>query len=91
MCAVCALQVKELGAVVYDCGCLAEDLDKIFEAYWYLGQKESVPIQWPSEFSTSYNKDTPMELQLNGTDSLVYLSVGQLPDSHRDQLLYQLT
>lgn len=67
-------QVKELGAVVYDCGCLAEDLGKIFEAYWYLGKEKSIPSPWPSEFSTTFNMDKPMELQLNGTDSLVYLS-----------------
>ncbi|XP_062409009.1 5'-3' exonuclease PLD3 [Sardina pilchardus] len=72
-------QVKELGAVVYDCGCLAEDLGKIFEAYWYLGQKESIPSPWPSEFSTSYNKDRPMELKLNATDSRVYLSSSPPP------------
>ncbi|XP_012693856.2 5'-3' exonuclease PLD3 [Clupea harengus] len=67
-------QVKELGAVVYDCGCLAEDLGKIFEAYWYLGETESIPSPWPSDYNTAYNKDTPMELQLSGTDSLVYFS-----------------
>ncbi|KAI4883034.1 hypothetical protein NFI96_017795 [Prochilodus magdalenae] len=67
-------QVKELGAVVYDCSCLAKDLDKIFEAYWFLGQSATVPTPWPSQYSTAYNKDTPMQLSLNGTDSSVYLS-----------------
>lgn len=67
-------QVKELGAVVYDCGCLAEDLGKIFEAYWYLNQTETVPAHWPSKYSTLYNKNTPMQMLLNGTDSSVYLS-----------------
>ncbi|XP_057204101.1 5'-3' exonuclease PLD3 isoform X1 [Triplophysa rosa] len=67
-------QVKELGAVVYDCGCLAEDLGKIFEAYWYLNQTKTVPAHWPSKYSTLYNKDTPMQMLLNGTYSSVYLS-----------------
>ncbi|KAJ8414594.1 hypothetical protein AAFF_G00037960 [Aldrovandia affinis] len=68
-------QVKELGAVVYNCSCLAEDLEKIFEAYWYLGEAgKSIPSHWPASFSTSYNKDTPMELPLNGTSSRAYLS-----------------
>ncbi|XDV29705.1 hypothetical protein PO909_032755 [Leuciscus waleckii] len=67
-------QVKELGAVVYDCSCLAEDLGKIFEAYWYLNQTKTVPAHWPSKYSTQYNKDTPMQLTLNGTDASVYLS-----------------
>lgn len=72
---VYSAQVKELGAVVYDCSCLAEDLGKIFEAYWYLNQTTTVPVHWPSKFSTLYNKDTPMQLSLNGTDASVYLSV----------------
>ncbi|XP_051953157.1 5'-3' exonuclease PLD3-like isoform X1 [Xyrauchen texanus] len=67
-------QVKELGAVVYNCSCLAEDLGKIFEAYWYLNQTKAIPTHWPSKFSTLYNKDTPMQLSLNGTDASVYLS-----------------
>ncbi|KAK7160860.1 hypothetical protein R3I93_008505 [Phoxinus phoxinus] len=67
-------QVKELGAVVYDCSCLAEDLGKIFEAYWFLNQTKTVPAHWPSNYSTLYNKDTPMQLSLNGTDASVYLS-----------------
>ncbi|XP_041851462.1 5'-3' exonuclease PLD3 isoform X2 [Melanotaenia boesemani] len=67
-------QVKELGAVVYNCSCLAADLGKIFEAYWFLGESQSIPSPWPSSFSTLYNKDTPLQLPLNGTPSRVYLS-----------------
>ncbi|XP_036392735.1 5'-3' exonuclease PLD3 [Megalops cyprinoides] len=68
-------QVKELGAVVYNCSCLAEDLGKIFEAYWYLGEAgKSIPSPWPASYSTLYNKDTPLELPLNGTPSSAYLS-----------------
>ncbi|KAM9358791.1 5'-3' exonuclease PLD3 [Symphorus nematophorus] len=67
-------QVKELGVAVYNCSCLAADLSKIFEAYWYLGDSQSIPSPWPSSFSTLYNKDTPLQLQLNNTPSDVYLS-----------------
>ncbi|KAM4590433.1 5'-3' exonuclease PLD3 [Fundulus diaphanus] len=67
-------QVKELGAVVYNCSCLAADLEKIFEAYWLVGENESIPSPWPSSFSTLYNKDTPLQLPLNSTPSSVYLS-----------------
>ncbi|XP_026870283.1 5'-3' exonuclease PLD3 isoform X1 [Electrophorus electricus] len=67
-------QVKELGAVVYNCSCLASDIGKIFEAYWFLAQSKTVPSPWPSQYTTLYNKDTPMQLLLNGTDSRVYLS-----------------
>ncbi|MCI4379350.1 hypothetical protein PGIGA_G00227090 [Pangasianodon gigas] len=67
-------QVKELGAVVYDCKCLADDLGKIFEAYWFLGESKTIPAPWPSQYATAFNKDTPMQLQINGSDSRVYLS-----------------
>ncbi|KAM6958754.1 5'-3' exonuclease PLD3 [Aplochiton taeniatus] len=68
-------QVKELGAVVYNCSCLAADLGKIFEAYWFLGQQDQpIPSPWPSSFSTAYNKDSPLQLPLNSTPSSVYLS-----------------
>ncbi|XP_041668545.1 5'-3' exonuclease PLD3 [Cheilinus undulatus] len=67
-------QVKELGAVVYNCSCLAADLEKIFEAYWFLGESQSIPSPWPISFSTLYNKDTPLQLPLNKTPSAVYLS-----------------
>ncbi|XP_024133427.1 5'-3' exonuclease PLD3 [Oryzias melastigma] len=67
-------QVKELGAMVYNCSCLAEDLGKIFEAYWFLGASQSIPSPWPPSFSTQFNKDTPLQLALNDTPSSVYLS-----------------
>lgn len=67
--------MKELGAVVYNCSCLAEDLGKIFEAYWFLGASASIPSPWPSSFSTQFNKDTPLQLALNDTPSSIYLSV----------------
>ncbi|XP_029028123.1 5'-3' exonuclease PLD3 [Betta splendens] len=67
-------QVKELGAVVYNCSCLATDLGKIFEAYWFLGESTSIPSPWPDSFSTAYNKNTPLQLPLNNTPSSVYLS-----------------
>ncbi|CAK6957850.1 '-3' exonuclease PLD3 [Scomber scombrus] len=67
-------QVKELGVVVYNCSCLAADLGKIFEAYWFLGESQSIPSPWPTSFSTLYNKDTPLQLALNDTPSSVYLS-----------------
>uniref|UniRef100_A0A3Q4AQ08 5'-3' exonuclease PLD3 n=1 Tax=Mola mola TaxID=94237 RepID=A0A3Q4AQ08_MOLML len=67
-------QVKELGTVVYNCSCLATDLGKIFEAYWFLGGGQTIPSPWPPSFSTLYNKDTPLQLPLNDTPSQVYLS-----------------
>uniref|UniRef100_G3VES0 5'-3' exonuclease PLD3 n=1 Tax=Sarcophilus harrisii TaxID=9305 RepID=G3VES0_SARHA len=47
-------QVKELGVVVYNCSCLAQDLAKVFEAYWYLGQPDSsIPSPWPDNYTTT--------------------------------------
>lgn len=69
-------QVKELGVVMYNCSCLARDLTKIFEAYWFLGQAgSSIPSTWPRPFDTRYNQETPMEICLNGTPALAYLAV----------------
>ena len=82
--------MKELGAVVYNCSCLAEDLGKIFQAYWYLGEAgKTIPSHWPASYSTSYNKDTPMELSLNDIPSSTYLSVSRSPGGrdHPESLL----
>ncbi|XP_033928022.1 5'-3' exonuclease PLD3 [Melopsittacus undulatus] len=68
-------QVKELGAAVYNCTCMAQDLGKIFEAYWALGVPgATIPVPWPANYSTAFNAETPLELQLNGTAAAVYFS-----------------
>lgn len=73
-------QVKELGAAVYNCSCLAEDLGKIFEAYWALGVPDaSIPAPWPDNYSTAFNAETPLELPLNDTAAAVYFSVRAAP------------
>ncbi|KAM4696663.1 5'-3' exonuclease PLD3 [Rhinophrynus dorsalis] len=73
-------QVKELGSTIYNCSCLAQDLQKIFEVYWTLGvPNATIPPSWPTNYSTPYNKDTPMEVTLNGTASRVYLSSSPPP------------
>lgn len=73
-------QVKELGTTVYNCTCLAQDLKKIFEAYWTLGEANAtIPSPWPDTFSTIYNKETPLEVSLNNTASHVYLSSSPPP------------
>ncbi|NXK46926.1 PLD3 Phospholipase, partial [Chauna torquata] len=68
-------QVKELGTAVYNCSCLARDLGKVFEAYWVLGSPNaSIPAPWPANFSTAFNMETPLELNLNDTAASVYFS-----------------
>lgn len=54
---------------------MAEDLGKIFEAYWALGVPgASIPVPWPANYSTAFNAETPLELQLNGSAAAVYFS-----------------
>lgn len=73
-------QVKELGTAVYNCSCLARDLAKVFEAYWVLGlPNASIPTPWPASFSTSFNMETPLELNLNDTPAAVYFSSAPPP------------
>ncbi|NXH62206.1 PLD3 Phospholipase, partial [Rhabdornis inornatus] len=73
-------QVKELGAAIYNCSCLAKDLAKIFEAYWALGVPgASIPAPWPDNYSTTINLETPMELALNDTAAAVYFSSSPPP------------
>ncbi|EEC05250.1 conserved hypothetical protein [Ixodes scapularis] len=68
-------QVKELGALVLDCECLAADLMKVFEVYWTLGVPDAtVPAHWPANLSTQINVVTPARLSLNGTQTLAYFS-----------------
>ena len=73
------IQVKEMGAVISQCGCMAEDIGKIFDAYWYLAQPTvEVPSVWPDSYNTQYNNRTPMEVKFNGTSFQSYMSVSTL-------------
>ncbi|XP_058715936.1 5'-3' exonuclease PLD3 isoform X2 [Poecile atricapillus] len=73
-------QVKELGAAIFNCSCLAEDLGKIFEAYWALGVPDAaIPAPWPDNFSTAINAATPLQLRLNGSAAAVYFSSSPPP------------
>ncbi|XP_074663041.1 5'-3' exonuclease PLD3-like isoform X2 [Tubulanus polymorphus] len=68
-------QVKELGAVVYNCSCYAEDMGKIFDVYWYMGQPNvTIPKTWPKTLKTVINSTNPLNIQFNGTSAKTYLS-----------------
>uniref|UniRef100_A0A8D0GTY3 PLD phosphodiesterase domain-containing protein n=1 Tax=Sphenodon punctatus TaxID=8508 RepID=A0A8D0GTY3_SPHPU len=68
-------QVKELGAVLYNCSCLAGDLLRIFAMYRALGEEgASVPAEWPAALSARSSLAHPLTLQLNGTSAELYLS-----------------
>ncbi|XP_064599965.1 5'-3' exonuclease PLD3-like [Liolophura sinensis] len=67
-------QVKELGGVVQNCSCMAEDMGKIFDVYWYLGASSKVPADWPASYSTQINSTHPAEITYNGQPASTYLS-----------------
>lgn len=68
-------QVKEFGAVIYNCSCLAKDLWKTFRTYWDLGHASAtIPSPWPQNYSTHINNSRPLEIEFNGTLTKVYFS-----------------
>ncbi|KAK2498868.1 hypothetical protein MC885_015180 [Smutsia gigantea] len=70
-----SLQVKELGAVVYNCSCLAQDLEKTFQTYWVLGAPKAVlPKPWPQNFSSHINRFHPFRGQFDGVPTTAYFS-----------------
>ncbi|CAG2171811.1 unnamed protein product, partial [Oppiella nova] len=72
--------VKEMGVVLTDCQPLANDLSKIFEVYWYLGEPNAtIPTQWPQELSTNYNKSNPLSIPINQLDYDVFMSSSPKP------------
>lgn len=77
-----SLQVKEMGAVMYDCPCVANDILKIFNVYWDLGKKDAViPSRWPDSYSTPFNMVTPMNISLNGIQADAFFSSSPPPFS----------
>jgi phospholipase D3/4 len=48
--------VKEVGVLVKNCPCLADDMAKIWQVYWDLGAPgATVPDSWPDQLSTDIN------------------------------------
>ncbi|XP_043827937.1 5'-3' exonuclease PLD3-like isoform X2 [Dromiciops gliroides] len=68
-------QIKELGALLYNCSPVAQDLLSIFNTYQALGGPGAVlPSPWPPQFSASSSLQRPIRLQLDGHSADVYLS-----------------
>ncbi|KHJ42218.1 phospholipase D domain protein [Trichuris suis] len=68
-------EVKEMGFALFNCSCLARDLDKIFQVYWHMGYPGTVlPKVWPPKYTTFFNFSNPARLRLNGVPSEVYFS-----------------
>ncbi|NXE39857.1 PLD4 Phospholipase, partial [Ptilorrhoa leucosticta] len=69
-------QVKEFGAVMYNCSCLAKDLWKTFSTYWDVGYPNAtIPFPWPLNYSTHINNRRPLEVEFNGILTETYFSV----------------
>lgn len=61
--------------LVYNCSCLALDLHRVFNVYWGLQYKDFIPSFWSKRLFAIFNKDSPLELALNGTKARAYVSV----------------
>ncbi len=46
-------QVKEVGLLVKNCACLAQDVAKIWDVYWALGRSDSLPASGSAASSSS--------------------------------------
>ncbi|XP_020027616.2 5'-3' exonuclease PLD4 isoform X3 [Castor canadensis] len=68
-------QVKELGAVIYNCSHLGQDLEKTFQTYWVLGAPQAVlPKSWPRNFSSHINYFQPLRDRFDGLPTTAYFS-----------------
>ncbi|XP_029949622.1 inactive phospholipase D5 [Salarias fasciatus] len=65
---------KELGLVVYNCSCLALDLHRVFSFYWQLHERDYIPSIWSKRVTALYGRNSALELQLNATPALAYVS-----------------
>nr|CAD7577065.1 unnamed protein product [Timema californicum] len=60
--------------------CIKQQVVLIIQVYWFLGDPKAViPPVWPSNLSTSYNVDTPMNISFNGTEVQTYLGSSPPP------------
>lgn len=77
----------ELGVLITDCPCLAQDMSKLFHTYWTLTKmaeggdrralaraaKEQLPLH---EIATTVNSETPLKISLGGVQTNIFLAVG---------------
>ena len=67
-------QVKELGILGINCPAIGEDLQKMFDIYWYL-TSNPVPASFPPLLDTQFNTNNPMKLNIeeDGSDMDIFL------------------
>nr|XP_034172549.1 5'-3' exonuclease PLD3-like isoform X3 [Osmia lignaria] len=89
-------QVKELGLLVLNCSCLANDYAKIFDVYWMVGQEGKVPPAWPDSLSTKINLKNPMKFTFMDNKYKTFISSSPPPFSPKgrtddiDAILYSI-
>ncbi|KAK6633606.1 hypothetical protein RUM44_004213 [Polyplax serrata] len=68
------ISALELGIVFYNCSSVAEDLGKIFDVYWMVGNQTTLPKKWPDSLNTIYNFKNPFNIDVNGEKNSFYIS-----------------
>ncbi|XP_076245485.1 5'-3' exonuclease PLD3 isoform X2 [Calliopsis andreniformis] len=87
-------QVKELGLVVLNCSCLANDYAKIFDVYWIVAEHGKIPSSWPDSFSTKINEKNPMNFTFMDNKYQTFIASSPSPFSPKgrtndiDAILY---
>ncbi|XP_067938490.1 5'-3' exonuclease PLD3-like [Watersipora subatra] len=72
-------QIKEMGVHVSQCRCpIVDDLYKIFQIYWLIGNNNTLPDSWPKELDTHYNISHPLAIRLAG-DEMANISLSSSP------------
>lgn len=69
------LQRKELGVMAFNCSCLALDLHRVFMFYWQLHERDYIPSIWSKRVTALYGRHDGLELQLNSSQAVAYVSV----------------
>lgn len=77
-------QRKELGVMVFNCSCLALDLHRVFLFYWQLHDRDYIPSIWSKRVTALYGRHDGLELQLNSSQAVAYVSV-----SNNSSLLHE--
>ncbi|XP_012151519.2 5'-3' exonuclease PLD3 [Megachile rotundata] len=87
-------QVKELGLVVFNCSCLANDYAKIFDVYWMVSEEGKIPAVWPDSFTTKINLKNPMKFTFMDNKYKTFIASSPPPFSSKgrtndiDAILY---
>lgn len=83
-------QRKELGVTVFNCSCLALDLHRVFLFYWQLHDRDYIPSIWSKRVTALYGRHDGLELQLNSSQAVAYVSVSNNSTLLRKALRPQL-